>query len=132
MESGTAIRFRVDPAIRRQLDRLRDERDVNVSAWVRRAVRDALLREFPAGDAAARAAPPQAPLRGWKPCKVGGRWCSALEGPAVSSLPDDPRGSLIAVSDRSGNSWTATVIDVVERSELRAVVRDSGRPPARK
>ena len=137
MQSGEAFRFRVDPAMRRLLDRLRDERDVNLSAWVRRRLREALELEFPGALASAggrNEPPPEAPspVPGWKPCKIGGRWCSALEGTAVASLPGDPAGLPIAVSDRAGNSWTATVTAVVERSPLRIVVADSGRPPDRK
>ena len=41
------FRFRLDPDIRRLLDRLRDEKDISVSRWVRRQVRNALRREFP-------------------------------------------------------------------------------------
>ena len=45
------FRFRIDPEMRRLLDRLREEKDINVSAWARRVFRDALHLMFP--DAAA-------------------------------------------------------------------------------
>ena len=47
MQADTTVRFHVDPELRRLLDRLRDEKDINVSAWVRRQLRAALEREFP-------------------------------------------------------------------------------------
>ena len=41
------FRFRIDPKMRRFLDRLRDEKDINVSAWVRRQLSAGFEREFP-------------------------------------------------------------------------------------
>ena len=41
------FRFRIDPEMRRFLDRLRDEKDINVSAWVRRQLSAGFEREFP-------------------------------------------------------------------------------------
>ena len=41
------FRFRLDTDMRRLLDRLRDEKDINLSRWVQRQVRNALGREFP-------------------------------------------------------------------------------------
>ena len=41
------VRFRANPLTRRLLDRLRDEKAVNVSAWLRKVVQQALEREFP-------------------------------------------------------------------------------------
>ena len=41
------FRFRLDPGMRRLLDKLRDEKDINLSRWVQRQVRNALKREFP-------------------------------------------------------------------------------------
>ena len=49
MPTETAVRFRVDPKMRRGLDRLRTEKTVNVSAWLRRLVHQALKEEFPDG-----------------------------------------------------------------------------------
>ena len=45
--SDQFFRFRLDPGMRRLLDRLRDEKDINLSRWVQRQVRNALQREFP-------------------------------------------------------------------------------------
>ena len=52
------FRFRIDPEMRRFLDRLRDEKDINVSAWARRVFRDALHLMFP--EAAATTETPEA------------------------------------------------------------------------
>ena len=41
------FRFRLDTDMRRLFDRLRDEKDINLSRWVQRQVRNALGREFP-------------------------------------------------------------------------------------
>lgn len=46
MQTETAVRFRVNQKMRRLLDRLRDE-DINVSAWVRRHIKNALRERFP-------------------------------------------------------------------------------------
>ena len=41
------VRFRADPRTKRLLDRLRHEKDINPSAWLRRVVDRALADEFP-------------------------------------------------------------------------------------
>lgn len=131
MGLDAVFRFRVDPAMRRLLDRLRDERDVNVSAWVRRRIRADLEREFPgqlaAQDAGAQPPAPR-PLEGWKPCRIGGGWGAVFRGDS-SALPADLVGTRIEVAPRNGNPWVATVTEIVERSPEHVVVRDSGKPP---
>ena len=47
MQTETAVRFRITPKTRKLLDRLRDEEDINVSAWVRRHIENALRVRFP-------------------------------------------------------------------------------------
>ena len=124
------FRFRVDPAMRRLLDRLRVERDVNVSAWVRRRLRAELEREFPGEfDKRSAGAPPPGPLKGWKPCRVGDGWGAAFVGDA-DALPPRLDGLRIEVAPRRGAPWVSTVTEVVERSPERTIVRHSGRPPA--
>lgn len=120
MQRYEYIQCRVEPQLRQRLARLRTERDMNVSAWLRRIISEALDREFPT--------PEDAPIPGWIPCRLDDGWGSVLSGPAVDSLPEDLIGALIAVTDRSGNSWTTTVTAVIERSHDRLVVTDSGRP----
>ena len=87
MQAETTVRLRVDPEMRRLLDRLRDEKDINVSAWVRRQLRAALEREFPGAETteplesettpgAEAPEPDTTPIAGWK-----------LEAPAGSGAP---------------------------------------------
>ena len=49
-----------------------------------------------------------------------------LDGPDVEKLPQDLRGTRITVTDSRGAAWTATIEEVVSRSNTRIVVRDSG------
>ena len=124
------IRFRVGASTRDRLARLRDERHVNVSSWLRAVVRDALDEEFGPPAAAGRdpgAEDAPAPLPGWRPCRVGDRWGAAYDGDA-SALPADLVGLRISVRPRSGTPWVAAVTAVIERSASRVVVLDSGRP----
>ena len=72
---------------------------------------------------------PQEPIGGWKPKKVGKDWGAALEGPEVALLPKELSGIQITVTAAStGKSWTATIEEVVSRSEDLVVVQHSGRP----
>ena len=48
----THLRVRLDPELSARIARLRNERDINVSAWVRRLIRNALDYELPAEDQA--------------------------------------------------------------------------------
>lgn len=43
----TLLRVRLDPQLGKRINRLRNERDINVSAWVRRLIRNALDSELP-------------------------------------------------------------------------------------
>ena len=104
MPTETAVRFRVDPQTRRRLDRLRTEKAINVSAWLRLLVQQALDQEFP-DDVAEEPEPvpvetPATPLpkpdpakatiEGWRPRRLtGGEWGAVLTGPDVAELPDD-------------------------------------------
>ena len=143
MPPETAVRFRVDPQMRRQLDRLRTEKAVNVSAWLRRLVRKALSDEFP--DEKLDKAPPAAPaepvderqpdpnkppIAGWTPRQFDQGWGAVLEGAQVADLPasNQLRGTPIVVTDRRGDTWTTTLTDVVSRSATEIVVTNTGRP----
>ena len=120
MNRNDVLQIRIEPALRDRVARLREERHVKVSAWLRSLIADALVCELGSvGDA---------PLPDWRPCRLEGGWGSALSGPAADRPAEDLAGSLIRVTDRSGNAWTATVTAVVERSSGRVVVTDSGRP----
>ena len=147
MPPENAVRFRVDPQMRRQLDRLRREKAVNVSAWVRRLVRKALSDEFPdeEPDEAPTPEPPAAPaepvdelapdpnkppIAGWTPRQLDQGWGAVLEGAQVAALPasDQLRGTPILVTDRRGDAWTTTLTDVVSRTATEIVVTNTGRP----
>ena len=118
------FQIRIEPELRDRLARLRDERHVNVSAWARDVIAAALDRELPAD----LEAPRRRPLAGWKPCKLGNGWGAVLDGPGVAEVAEDPRGTPISITDSRGDSWTATITEVVSRNRQRIVVRDSGRP----
>ena len=136
MQSETGIRFRVTPKMRSLLDRLRDEEDINVSAWVRRHIENALRDKFPEEFQQQQDRPEetggempelQQPFPGWRPKKVGnGEWGAALEGPEVARLPRQLLGIQITVTaTTTGKSWTGPIVEVVDRSENLVVVRYS-------
>ena len=147
MPTETAIRFRVDPLMRRGLDRLREEKAINVSAWLRRLVGQGLKKEFPdletyyaprpeppdppaETDEALRPDPNKTPVEGWKPRQLDRGWGAVLEGERVAQLPESDQlpGTPIIVTDRRGDSWTATLKQVVSRSDTEIVVTNTGRP----
>ena len=123
MRRTDVFQIRIEPALRERLARLREERHVNVSAWARDVIAAGLDREFSAGLDA-----PNGSLAGWRPCKLGDGWGAALEGPRVAALPEDLHGTPIRITDSRGDSWTASITEVVSRNRQRIVVRDSGRP----
>ena len=117
------LRVRLDPELGARISRLRNERDINVSAWVRRLIRNALDYELPAEDQETAPAT-AAPLPGWKPARLpNGDWGARFQGD-THTLPDDLEGLTITVQARSGKSWNATITEVVERSPDRILVRD--------
>ncbi len=124
MRRTDVFQIRIEPELRDRLARLRDERNVNVSAWARDVIAAALDREFPAD----LEAPKRQPLAGWRSCKLDDGWGAVLDGPDVAALAEDPRGTSISITDSRGGSWTAAITEVVSRNQQRIVVRDSGRP----
>ena len=144
MSADRALRFRLDPKTRRLLDRLRDERHVNISSWARKLIQNALRVEFPdefqdheerPEQTAGETPEPHRPIPGWKPRKIGkdeaGRdvWGAALQGPEVARLPDGLRGIQIIVTPAStGVPWTTAITEVVSRSKDDVVVQHAGRP----
>ena len=69
-----------------------------------------------------KAAPP-VPLPGWTPAKVkGGVWGARFQGD-TRTLPADLDGRTISVTASSGDSWNATITEVVERSPDRTLVQ---------
>ena len=74
------------------------------------------------------AAPPSAPtgsrddpIPGWHPFKLSDGWRARFDGD-TSKLPDDLVGSPIAATT-TGKSWSATVLEVKERSVRHVLVR---------
>ena len=147
MPPEPVIRVRVNAQLRRGLDRLRTEKSVNVSAWVRRLVRQALSDEFPDEELDETPAPvppstlaepvdePQPdpntpPIAGWTPRQLDQGWGAVLEGTQVADLPvsDQLPGTPIVVTDRRGDAWTTTLKAVVSRSDTEIVVTNTGRP----
>ena len=116
------LQIRISPEARQRLQRLRTERHLNVGAWLRALIDEALDREFgPAPtDANEPAAPVKAvhpePIPGWTPARLkGGGWGARFQGD-TRTLPTDLEGVTISVETRSGDSWSATVTEVLERS----------------
>ena len=132
MPRNPALQVRLPAAAFRRLAALRRQRHLNVSAWARQVLLDALERDFPATDAADRPPPsktvsPPVPLPGWHPAKLpGGGWGSACDHP--DTLPTELVGLPIEVRPRQGSPWTATVREVVRHDADRVLVRDTGRP----
>ena len=143
MPAHVIIRFRADPETGRLLDKLRNEKAINVSAWLRQRVRQALEQEFPDQTAEdpepdpppTRAIPEPDPrkkaIEGWKPCRLaGGQWGAVLEGDRVATLPrsDQLPGTPLVVTDSKDESWRTVLTEVVDRSDTAIVVTTAGRP----
>ena len=146
MLRSALIQFRVETELRQRLDRLRAERHINISAWLRSLLTRELDRELgPDGDPPTplplpppsplpppTPVPPpapvvEAPLPGWRPHRLdNGDWGSIYLGdPAV--LPSELVGATIVVQSRNGQSWTTTVTAVLDRGSRQVIVTDSGR-----
>ena len=127
-----ALQVRLPADAFRRLATLRQERHLNVSAWARQVLLDALHHDFPETDAPdepphSGTDSPPAPLPGWHPARLpGGGWGSACDRPA--SLPAQLVGLSIEVQPRQGAPWTATILEVVRRDDGSVLVRDTGRP----
>ena len=48
MKCNEVLQIRIDPRMRDRIARLRQERDINVSAWLRRLIEDARVARHPA------------------------------------------------------------------------------------
>ena len=69
------------------------------------------------------ASTPPEPIPGWTPAKVkGGVWGARFQGD-TRTLPTNLDGLTISVIAKSGDSWIATVTEVVEHSSDRTLVR---------
>ena len=128
-----SLLIRISPDIHDALTRLRTERHINTSAWVRATIKNALEGEGVLIDTAAAptvSVPPpvlDAPLLGWRPHRLDtGDWGSIYHGD-TSALPSELVGANITVQSRKGQTWTATVTAVLDRSSEQVIVSDSGR-----
>ena len=135
------LRVRLDEQLGTGLDRLKTERHVNVSSWVRSLIRPALAEQLSLSPEAVGTAPeptppaadsppvpPSAPLPGWRPWSLeDGSWGSRFDGD-TRTLPDDLVGRVIEVTIKGGASGTTTVVEVLQWEEDFVVVRDSGKP----
>ena len=123
---------RLPPDLHDALTRLRTQRHVNTSAWVRAAIKSAIEHEGMLIGTGARHTPEPAasPLPGWRPHRLdNGEWVSIYLGD-TSGLPSELVGLTIAVQARNGQSWITTVTAVQDRSSGQVIVIDSGRPEA--
>lgn len=129
------LRVRLTDDLDAALERLKNQRHVNVSSWVRAALRAALKHELLVGAMVPDSAPvppsPPAllssPIPGWRPRKYQEDWCSLWEGD-TRALPDDLVGQVIVIETQSGETWQASVLEEIERTETHILVRDSGKP----
>ena len=125
-----SLLIRIPPDLHDALARLRTQRHVNTSAWVRATLKSALEHEgVLIGTAATQTPAPAAdPLPGWRPHRLdNGDWGSIYLGD-TSVLPSDLVGLTIVVQARNGQSWTTTVTKVLDRNSGQVIVTDSGRP----
>ena len=142
-----SLLIRLPPDLHDALTRLRTERHINISAWLRSLLARELARELgpdrdppiplsptppPRPPPPPRPAPPpppslDAPLPGWRPHRLdNGDWGSIYLGdPAV--LPSELVGATIVVQSRNGQSRTAAVTAVLDRGSRQVIVTDSGR-----
>ena len=97
--------------------------DARPSIGTRTGHCSASLSKSPAGSDRT-APPPSATLEGWRPARLpNGSWGSLYAGPNPEGLPQNLVGLTISVQTRSGDSWDATVTEVVERTPARILVR---------
>ena len=129
------LRVRLTDDLDVALERLKKERHVNVSSWVRSALRAALKHELQIGamvpDSDPEPPPPPAllssPIPGWRPWKYQGDWCSLWEGD-TRALPADLMDQVIVIETQTDGTWQASVVEEIERTETHVLVRDSGKP----
>ena len=121
------LHVRVPAELHDALCRLRSERHINTSAWLRATIKAALAREGVLPNRASPQSGSRAALPGWLPHRLeNGSWGSIYHGDP-SSLPSDLVGERIIVTDSNGDSFSTTITAVLKRSNNQVVVTDSGR-----
>ena len=114
------------------------DQDSRTRLWLDQALDEALERPqdrelfdlplTPDTSTAQTVSTPADPLPGWRPHRLKtGEWGSIYLGD-TSALPSDLVGAHITVQSRKGQTWTATVMAVLDRSSEQVIVADSGRP----
>ena len=129
------LRVRLGKELDVALERLKKERHVNISSWVRAALRAALKHELQTGavvpDSAPEPTPPPAllssPIPGWRPRKHQGAWCSRWDGD-TRALPADLVGQVIEVQTQADGILRTSVLEEIDRTETHVLVRDAGKP----
>ena len=129
MKRPPLVQFHVSPELHRRLQRLRSERDINLSAWLRRLVARELDREFGTEpDAAEEPKTHPESIPGWNPYSLGkDTWGACWRGD-TRKLPENLLGCSIEIKTRGGDTLIRTVVEVIERNADFVLVRDSGRP----
>ena len=116
------VGLELDDDVAAGLYHLRDNRNVDLSAWIQGLIRLGLPPELQDPDLAPA-------LLGWTPLKLGDdSWGAVHDAPQL--LPGALVGRRIVISakGRDGRAWTAKVLEVLERTSDRVVVRDT-KPP---
>ena len=114
--------IRANSTARRRLHRLRSERNINLSGWLRSLVTRELDREL--GPEPVKAT---VPLPGWSPWSLDDdTWGARWQG-NTRTLPADLVGRSIRITTRTGETWISTVKDVLHRDAASILVRDSGK-----
>ena len=134
MKRNEVLQIRIEPDLQARLQQLRDERHVNISAWLRDLISAELDREFPP-PSTEPTAEPRAPTGSWDDPIPGFRTCrlpddsfgSAFHGD-TSLLPISISGRWIEVTDRNDATFLTQVTKIVSRTNQLLIVRDSGRP----
>ena len=125
------LRVRLDKELDVALERLKKERHVNISSWVRAALKHELHTGAVVPDSAPEPPPPPAllssPIPGWRPRKHQGAWCSRWDGD-TRALPEDLVGQVIVIETQTDGTWQTSVLEEIERTENFVLVRDSGKP----
>ena len=129
------LRVRLPADLDVALERLKIQRHVNVSSWVRAALRAALKHELHVGavvpDSDPEPPPPptrlSSPIPGWRPRTHQDAWCSLWEGD-TRALPADLVGQVIEIETQTDGTFQASVLEEIERTETHVLVRDSGKP----
>ena len=112
----------LDDDVAAGLYHLRDKRNVDLSNWVQGLIRLALPEELQDPETAPA-------LVGWTPLKLDDdSWGAVHHAPDL--LPGALAGRRIVISAKGpkGRAWTVKVLEVLERTPERAVVRGT-KPP---